>query len=342
MAHEIETHTDGTAAFASARQHAWHQLGTVLPAEFTAEEAMSHAHLGGWDVRKEPLTTTVTLGGQDGEAPTERELEVPGSFASVRTNPFTGEPEVLGVVGSLYTPVQNEEHAEFLNTLVDEGGAHFETAGSLKGGRQVFVTMKMPDHMLVGGQDRVDMYLAARNSHDGSTGFQVMITPVRVVCANTQAAAIRQAKQIFTVRHTRNARRNIEQVRQALGLTFGYQEAFQAEAEKMIQETLTAKKFDATLVKVFGQPEKDASEPVKRRHIEKMDIIRGLLTAPTQQNILGSRWAGYQAIVEYYDHVVPVQGAADEAAASQARAYRAVERHAVQEAKRDAFAALTV
>ena len=29
MAHEIETFTDGTAAFASARTDAWHQLGTV-------------------------------------------------------------------------------------------------------------------------------------------------------------------------------------------------------------------------------------------------------------------------------------------------------------------------
>jgi phage/plasmid-like protein (TIGR03299 family) len=339
MAHEIETHTDGTAAFVSARQHAWHRLGTVLPQEFTAEEAMTHAQLGGWDVRKEPLTTSVTVG--EGETARETVLDVPGSFASVRTHPKTGEPEVLGVVGSLYTPVQNEEHAEFLNTLVDEGGAHFETAGSLKGGRQVFVTMKLPNHMLVGGEDQVDMYLAARNSHDGSTGFQVMITPVRVVCANTQAAAVRSAKQIFTVRHTVNAKRNIEQVRQALDLTFGYQEAFQAEAEKMIQETLTDKKFDAALTKVFGAPEKDAAEAVKRRHIEKMDTIRGLLTAPTQERIKGTRWAGYQAIVEYFDHVIPVQGSDGDAAAD-ARAFRAIERHAVQEAKRSAFAALAV
>jgi hypothetical protein len=48
---------------------------------------------------------------------------------------------VLGVVGRGYTPIQNEEHAD----LLDESGAHFETAGSIKGGRHVLLTMKLPD-----------------------------------------------------------------------------------------------------------------------------------------------------------------------------------------------------
>ena len=56
---------------------------------------------------------------------------------------------LLGVVGSGYHPLQNEEHAEFLNLLADESGAIFDTAGSLRGGRQVFVTMKLPNSCLL-------------------------------------------------------------------------------------------------------------------------------------------------------------------------------------------------
>lgn len=41
-----------------------------------------------------------------------------------------GIPDVLGVVGKGYRPIQNAEHADLLSTLVDESGAHFETAGS--------------------------------------------------------------------------------------------------------------------------------------------------------------------------------------------------------------------
>jgi len=87
---------------------------------------MTLGHLGGWNVRKLPLTTAeVTEEGVTG-------IDVPG-FATVRTNPFTGQPEALGVVGGGYLPLQNEDHAEFLNLLADQSGAVFDTAGSLRG-----------------------------------------------------------------------------------------------------------------------------------------------------------------------------------------------------------------
>ena len=174
MAHEIETHgTQAAAVF--ARKDAWHRLGTtVRDRAFTAEEAMRLGHLGGWNVRKLPLTTAEVSEG--GVTP----IEVPG-FATVRTNPFTGAPEALGVVGGGYTPLQNEDHAEFLNLLADESGAIFDTAGSLRGGRQVFITMQLPNSLTVGGTDRVDLNIAALNSHDGSSAFRILVTPVRVV-----------------------------------------------------------------------------------------------------------------------------------------------------------------
>jgi len=51
---------------------------------------MGLGHLGGWDVRKLPLTTAEV---SDGVTP----IEFPG-FATVRTNPFTGAPAALGVL----------------------------------------------------------------------------------------------------------------------------------------------------------------------------------------------------------------------------------------------------
>ena len=224
MAHQIEQYSDGTAGFVTARQHAWRRLGTVLPDTFTAQQAMNHAKLGGWQVRTEPLTATVV--GDDGVTT----LEVPDHFATVRTHPLTGHPEVLGVVGAKYRPIQNEQHADLLDLLVDESGAHFETAGSLRGGRQVFLTMKIPHSMTIGGRDTVDLYMVAMNSHDGTTAFRLLVSPVRVVCANTLAAAIRGAKSSFNIRHTAGAAGAVAQARDALGLTFRYADAFQTQA----------------------------------------------------------------------------------------------------------------
>ena len=132
MSHELDQ-TDGITSFA-AREDAWHRLGTVLGRAMTAEEALELAHLKGWNVRKLPLVGIEPTMDDDGVG--EDHIVVPGKFATVRTNPVNGFTEPLGVVGNQYVPVQNEDHTDLLNALVDESGAHFETAGALWGGRR--------------------------------------------------------------------------------------------------------------------------------------------------------------------------------------------------------------
>ena len=296
MAHELETWSDGTASFVSAREHAWHRLGTVLPAEFDAAQAMSYARLGGWNVRTMALQTAPVLS-DDGVFGA---LPVPDQFATVRTNPVSGSVDVLGVVGRGYTVIQNEEHADLLNRVADEGGACFETAGSLRGGRSVFLSMKLPRTMNVGGVDRVDLYLIALNSHDGTSAFRLLVSPVRVVCANTQALALRRAQSSFSIRHTSGARGNIAQAREALGLTFKYAEVFEREAEQMIQASLT----DAQFEQIIGKLWTTESESKRSATItaNRADVLTGLYAdAPTNASIRGTRWAGYQAITEYLD-----------------------------------------
>ncbi len=333
MAHELETLTDGSASFVSARQHAWHRLGVVLPDGFDAAQAMTAARLGGWNVRKQDLQTVVL--GADGV----ETVPVPGKFATVRTHPETGRPDVLGVVGADYAVIQNEQHCDLLDALVDESGAHFETAGSLKGGRSVFVTMKLPTTMQIGGVDRVDLYLAACNSHDGTSAFRLLVTPVRVVCANTQAAAIRRAKSSFSIQHTSGASGRVGEARQALGLTFRYVEAFQAEAEKMIQETMNRTQFLDTVAQLWPSEPNPSPRAVNNDRKRRYELVSLFTEADTNAAIRGTRWAGYQAITEYADHYAPVAQGRDAAAV---RAERTVSSGTVAALKTRAFDLLTV
>lgn len=325
MAHHLETFADGRTAFASAREDAWHRLGTVTSTAMTAEEALETALLSGWDVRKVALQTETVLDEHGAGS-----LAVPGHFATVRTNPVTRGTDVLGVVGTKYRPIQNEEHAELLNTLVDMSGAHFETAGSLRGGREVFVTMKMPEHLNVGGTDKVDLYLAALNSHDGTSAFRLLVTPVRVVCANTQAAALKEAKASFSIRHTSGANAAIAQARQALGLTFTYQKAFEEEAERMIQQSLTSWQFMSIMGRLFPEPAANAPGSTRNRYQEKMNRLEELFTtAETNAAIRGTRWAGYQSVTEYIDHYAPAQRTQWASTPATARAMRSLGTEAV-------------
>ncbi len=328
MAHELETLANGQTAFASARLSAWHQLGTITEDCMTADEIMTKAFLGGWKVRKIDLQGVEVT--DDGVAL----ITCPDRWMTVRTNIVTGATEYLGVVGEDYTTVQNEQVAEVLDKLVDESGAHFETAGSMRGGRSVFVTMKLPTAMKVAGVDDLDLYLAATTSHDGTSALRVDATPVRIVCANTQRAAFARTKGFYVFRHTSNVHSQISQAREAMGLMWRYLETFQAAADRMINEALAMGEFEKIVAQLWPLAD-DAAEQTKKNHRKRSATLRYLVRdADTQAAIKGTRWAGYQAITEYVDHYAPAKDAT-------LRAQRAVSGPAA-ELKARAFELLTV
>lgn len=311
MAHELETLANGQTAFASARLSAWHQLGQVTDNCMTAEEVMSTAWLGGWEVRKIPLQ------GMEINDKGVTKVDCPDKWMTVRTNPATGGTEYLGIVGDDYTTVQNEQVAEVLNLLVDASGAHFETAGSMRSGRSVFVTMKLPEGMKVAGVELHDLYLAATTSHDGTASLRVDATPVRIVCANTQRMAYQRSPGSYVFRYTSNITAKISEARQALQLVWDHFDAFEREAEKMINETLTMGEFEKVIAQLWPLAG-DASDTARNNAKQRTATLRYLTRdADTQKAIKGTRWAGYQAITEYLDHYA-------KAATVEVRARRAV------------------
>ncbi|MDF5758789.1 DUF932 domain-containing protein [Spongiactinospora sp. TRM90649] len=301
MAHELEVFADGSAAFAAAVKPGWHRLGYTAPGPMTAGELLTHAQLADWNVRKVPV-------GQVTDPDTGQPVTADEDFLIVRTNPGTGQPERLGMVGKDYKIVQNEEVADFLQTLVDESGAVFDTGGSLHSGRRVFVTMRLPEPLMVGGFDQVDLYLAAFSRHDGWGSFTTVATPVRVVCANTERAALRNNAAMFKVRHTGHIAGRIAEARDALRLTWRHGQAFAVEAEKLLATPMDLqefRQFAATLHPLSP----DAKDLTRRNHELAMRELEWLFTsAPTNEPIRGTRWAAYNAVTERLDHRSPVIG----------------------------------
>lgn len=341
MGHELDI-TNGVASFASAREHAWHRLGQVVDDVMTAEQALANAHLAGWNVRKLPLQIPQEPVLTEYGVTTPDPIDVPDRFATVRTNPVTGSTDYLGVVGNGYTVLQNEEHCEMLNTLVDESGAHFETAGALRGGRQTFVSMKLPRHMSLrghDGEDTTELYLVGLNSHDGSSAFRLLVTPIRVVCANTQAAALGNAKAQFSIRHTSGAKGAIAEARQALGLTFRYMEEFERQAQALIDREVTEAQATVVLKKVFKFDE-SATDRTKNNQEERIGKVMDLWRfADTNANIRGTAYGLYSSVTEYLDHFAPTWGNAD---AGLQRAERVARGTDVTRMKEQAFTLLGV
>lgn len=313
--------TDTTTTIEAPRRAAWEMLGTTVPEGLSAQEALEHAGLARWQVRKEPLWWGTT------DEPKRAE----GRFATIRTNPVTYKDEYMGDVGASYRPIQNEEQVGLLDALVDQGGVTLDIAGAYRGGREVFVSMKLPEHMTV-GDDRVDLNLIAMNSHDGSSSFRFLVSPVRVLCGNMQRAAIREARSSFSIRHTTNSGAQLQEAREALGLTFRYVKEFSAAAEQLLAVTANTGWVDGFLADVLGVKDEDDASRGERKHL---DGLRSLYReSDTLGNIRGTRWGAYQTVTEYFDHIAPISGKGDKDAR---RALRTVTSYAVNSTKERAF-----
>lgn len=217
MAHEIWESDN----FLTVRKPAWHGLGVVLDEYPTREEAQAIAHP--WEPITEPVFLAdvgVEFDDMAGESiPYERFAEAP-DFKAVRRSD-TGD--LLGIVGEGYEPVTNNEMWDIAEALQGESksGVKFETAGSLQGGKKVWLLVTLDEPLELAGDPNgaTVPYYSLQNAHNGSGAFRGQATMTRIVCANTAHIADLDARARgteFTFRHTKNVGERVEEARNAL------------------------------------------------------------------------------------------------------------------------------
>jgi phage/plasmid-like protein (TIGR03299 family) len=291
--------TDTDSMF-SVRVTPWHGLGAVLdqpPA--SVSEAIEASGLG-WGVAKEPIALDR---GEDWQLDARRYRPIEGNYATVRQD--TGD--VLGIVGERYRIVQNHEAFAFIDQLLGSD-IHFETAGSLHGGRRVWVLATLPEHVEVGG-DAVRPYVLLMNSHDGSTAVIAATTPIRVVCQNTLNWGLQNARQKFSIRHTEAVTQRVHEARRVLELSINYYEQFKRFGDELASEPCTERQLRTVLDQLYPNGAGDtASSRTRRSRQQTKDRIAELfLEGTTQGNAPGSKWAAVNAIVEYGDWLRPLR-----------------------------------
>ena len=207
---------NGKFSFVSKIEPAWHRKGTILDHAFTSEEAILHANMG-YIVAKAPLYAKFS---NDKDDP-KRGVELDDHFATYRTD----TREVFGVVGSRYEVVQNTAAFDFFDSIVGEKKAIYETAGVLGKGETIFLTAKLPDNIMLPGNDIVEKYIVFTKGHDGTTPITALFTPTRVVCANTLAVALSNGQNRVVIKHTRSALDKIKEAGKIMGLVHKTSEA---------------------------------------------------------------------------------------------------------------------
>ena len=188
--------------FWSGRTAPWHGLGIGVENAPASKEALELAGLN-WKVEQKPIyTSSGTL--------------IEGYKANVRDL----DQSVLGVVSNRYRIVQNEEAFAFTDKLLGEG-VRYETAGSLQGGKRIWLLARLPHEYIIGGE-QISPFLVFTNTHDGSGAIKTALTPVRVVCQNTLNLALNTATRSWSMIHTGDVNGKLDEASETLQLANKY------------------------------------------------------------------------------------------------------------------------
>lgn len=265
------------------RETPWHGLGTRVEEAPTSADALRLAGLD-WRVEQQPVTLA------DGTA-------IPGYRANVRST----DKKVLGVVSDRYKIVQNEDAFSFTDELIG-GDVRYETAGSLSGGKRVWLLAKMPAEKIAG--DEVDPYLCFSNTHDGSGSIRVCMTPIRVVCNNTLNLAMNTARRSWATCHTGDMETKMQEARICLEMAGKYMDDLAVYADQLANTRVTDDQIQQILNEMFPVEEDAGSR--KKTTVEKAkEEFMVCYLRPDIAKFLGTAWGVVNAMSDMVCHSEP-------------------------------------
>lgn len=275
----------------SVRERPWHGLGTVVESAPSSKEALELAGLD-WQVHQKDISV---LWGRT----------IPGYKANVRDT----DGAVLGVVTDKYRVVQNEDAFAFTDELLGEG-VKYETAGSLNGGKKVWILARLPREYVISGE-RISPYLVFSNTHDGSGAIRVAITPIRVVCNNTLNLALARAERSFSMIHTGNINEKFEEAKKTLFMADTYMEELGKEFERLRSIKVSDAQVEEYVNMLIPLDEDATATQIKNARTLRNDILTRYFDAPDLKVLGKNAYRFVNATSDFATHANPLRRTAN-------------------------------
>lgn len=300
----------------SKNRSAWVRGGTAVEAT-SAASAATQAGLN-WTVRTAPLLAEATplLIDNEGVTPATY-IDITKKQAIIREDNST----VIGIVGSKYKMVQNMEVFNALDTLVDSGDARYAAAGEFNGGANIWMVLELPQGVNV-ANDPHAAFLLVKTSHDGSSS--VVIKPIieRLFCANQVNGLIsnkngnknrKYNEYTYRMSHTTNQELSIADIRNITNLTYTAIADYQLVANNLLSKDMTREQTLNFFKQVWALPSTVEDKPYElltRGERKQQTIAKDARAkawaiyseSETQENIRGTAFGAWQAVIEFADH----------------------------------------
>jgi phage/plasmid-like protein (TIGR03299 family) len=284
-------------------KHAWHRLGVVVDGTLSAREAFRVANAD-FGVTGKPVFDADMQ-------------QIPGYQAITRMD--TGK--TLSVMTETYTPIQNEALIRIAEALHED--INMDAVCVLSDGKKVTFTARIlgAEGDVVPG-DPVQQYLIGCTSHDGSIPFQLLFSPIRVVCQNTLSAALglasnqRHRDTSIRIRHTKNADSLIQRLPELVDVRRRQFIGGLDELRQMASTPCTMVQFRQYISNVFADQlqgtvndvrgDKSTARPKVLEDLPAWSSVlrkfEGEAIGSDLRGSHGTAWSAYQAVTEYMSH----------------------------------------
>jgi len=278
------------------RQAAWHNLGTVTGKFMTADELLADKSFQ-YTVFKSQL--------HDGLG---RPVNAWGTFRWNFSDKIAGNKdaaEFLGTVGEDYTVMQHDEGFKTIDQLMQSvDGAHYETAGVLGNGEQVWALADLNLGYRIGDDVHKNFVLFV-TGHDGSMAHRYSLCDERVVCKNTMKMALAEKGLAASIRHTKNANARLIDARAAMNGIQDQVNTLSARMNVLAGRKMSREAMTSILDRLFPKTQKDHRQVSSSRRDNTLhDILRTYESNdgnafPEQR---GTAYNLLNAITNYTDH----------------------------------------
>jgi hypothetical protein len=268
----------------ASRKPAAYIAGTVLPDGITTSKAMlDHIGGSGWDVRLREIVTDART--------TKTDFEV------IRTNPYDGGIDRLGISGERYGVVQNEQAFGMFDDLAPK----WDAGGVFKGGRMVYGSAKSDRTIVIdpkGAADVVKPFLHVITTHDGSGALRLNRTAMRMDCFNQFGLIFGKSSGAMALRHTLTISDRMKKIRLFWKGENAALDALEAEANALFEKSCTDKQFFGIVGHLMGDRPEENKKGAQTKYDNSLELFSQAWRGATNANVHGTMWGAFQALIE--------------------------------------------
>lgn len=268
----------------------WKVIGARIEDARKAEEAVKNAQLD-WEAVIESI--------HDRD---EKEIEFARAVVRKDTR------RALGVVRRKYTPLQNVNLFEILDTIISVmPEIRYSHAGSMDNDKIVWVMAKLPTEWDI-AEMKLKEYLLLTNSHDGTKKIELSLVVVRD--SDDSILAIRKLHPSFIKKgkHTAGIHPKLSNAQGLLLEVYKIERELCAVWQAMTKKRLAPSEAALFFSDCFGLAGKNVENSSSRLYTIS-EAVKALYDAERTDDLqTGTLWGAYVAICVYADHVAKVKG----------------------------------